>query len=182
MRPLTYRQRIFVACYLGKAKGCAVDAARRAGYASPHPEGLRLLKRPAIRAAIDAQLATATMTADEVLARIADAASSNLIDFIDLGSDGCKVNLKQIKRRGLGHLIKRVRIKKDGTIEIELESKLYALVKLGEYHRLWRGEAEQQITMVDVAKQLEARYERLCKDRQDGSTAGDLPGPTGPVQ
>jgi phage terminase small subunit len=182
MRPLTYRQRLFVAFYLGKSKGCALDAARRAGYASPHPEGARLLKRPAIRAAIDAHVDTAAMTAEEVLARLADAASTNVLDFIDLASDGCKVDLKRIRRRGLGHLIKRVRIRKDGTTEIDLESRLYALVKLGEYHSLWKGVAEEQITMVDAAKELQARYERLRKARECGNNAGGLPGPTGPVQ
>ncbi len=182
MRPLTYRQRLFVVYYLGKSKGCAVDAARRAGYATPHPEGSRLLTRPAIKAAIEARMISAAMSAEEVLARLTDAASTNIVDFIDLAATGCKVDMTLIKRRGLGHLIKRIRIRKDGTLEIELESKHHALVKLGEYHKLWKGEGEEQITMVDVAKQLEARYETLRKDRQDGSTAGDLPGPAGPVQ
>jgi len=182
MRSLTYRQRMFVAFYLGKSKGCAVDAARRAGYASPHPEGARLLKRPAIRAAIDAQVSSAAMTADEVLARISDAASTNALDFFEPGANGCKLDLKQIRRRGLGHLIKRVRIRKDGTTEFDLESKLSALVKLGEYHRLWKGVEEQQLTMVDVAKELEARYERLRRAEEGGSAAGEMPGPAGPVQ
>jgi Terminase small subunit len=182
MRPLTYRQRLFVAFYLGESKGSALDAARRAGYAAPHPGGARLLKRPAVRAAIDAQLATAAMAADEVLARVADVASANLIDFIDLSSEGCKVDLKLIKRLGLGHLIKRMRIKKDGTADVELEAKLPALVKLGEYYKLWKGEAEQQITMVDVAKELEARYEKLRKDEDDGNVAGEMPEPTERVQ
>jgi hypothetical protein len=122
------------------------------------------------------------MTADEVLARITDAASTNVLDFFEPGENGCKVDLKQIRRRGLGHLIKRVRIKKDGSMEIDLESKLQALAKLGEYHRLWKGVAEEQLTMVDVAKELEARYERLRTAEQGGSAAGELPGPTGPVQ
>ncbi len=183
MRPLSYRQRLFVEFYLGESKGCAVDAARRAGYSSPHPEGVRLLKKAAVRAAIDARLTTAAMAASEVLARVADVASTNLMDFIDVDSGGvCKVDLKLVKRRGLGHLIKRVRIKKDGTSEIELEAKLPALVKLGEYYKLWKGEAEQQLTMVDAAKHLEARYEKLRKDREGGNSAGDLPGPTGLVQ
>ncbi len=182
MRALTYRQRIFVVFYLGKSKGCAVDAARRAGYSSPLSEGARLLKRPAIRAAIDAKVSTAAMTADEVLARITEAASTNVLDFFEPGEPGGKVDLKQIRRRGLGHLIKRVRIRKDGSMEIDLESKLSALAKLGDYHRLWRGAAEEQITLVDVAKELEARYERLRKAHESGDDAGLLPGQAGPVQ
>ncbi len=173
MRQLSYRQRLFVEFYLGESKGCAIDAARRAGYSSPHPEGARLLKKAAVRAAVEARLTTAAMAASEVLARIADVASINMMDFIDFSSENAgKVDLKLVKRRGLGHLIKRVRIKKDGTSEIELEAKLPALVKLGEYYKLWKGEAEHQITMVDVAKELEARYEKLRKEEEGGSTAG----------
>jgi hypothetical protein len=52
MRSVTNRQRMFVESYLGESAGCAVDAARRAGDSSPHPEGARLLmkapKPPAI--------------------------------------------------------------------------------------------------------------------------------------
>src|SRR5271157_1472942 len=155
MRPLSYRQRLFVEYYLGESAGCAVDAARRAGSRTPHPEGVRLLTNPTIRAAINARVATAAMAADEVLARIADLASADLTEFIDVDPKGvCKVNLKLIKRLGLGHLIKRVRINKDGTQDIEVEAKLPALVKLGEYYKLWKGEAGQQLTMVDAAKHL----------------------------
>jgi len=183
MRPLSYRQRLFVEFYLGESAGCAVDAARRAGYSTPHPEGVRLLKNPTIRAAIDAHVVTAAMAASEVLARVADLASADLTDFIDVDPKGvCKVDLKLVKRLGLGHLIKRVRIKKDGTQDVELEAKLPALVKLGEHYNLWKREAQPQLTMVNVAKHLKARYEQLRRDRECGKPAGDLPGPTGPVQ
>ena len=46
MRPLSYRQRLFVEYYLGESKGCAVDAARRAGYGTPHPEGVAVTPPP----------------------------------------------------------------------------------------------------------------------------------------
>jgi hypothetical protein len=123
------------------------------------------------------------MAASEVLARVADVASADLTEFIDVDSPGvCKVNLKLLRRRGLGHLIRRVRIKKDGSSEVELEAKLPALVKLGEYYKLWKGEAEQQVTLVSAAKHLEARYEKLRREREGGNTSGGLPAPTGPVQ
>jgi hypothetical protein len=136
-----------------------------------------------VRAAIETRVETAALAANEVLARVADLASADLTEFIDVNSPGiCKVDLKLVKQRGLGHVIRRLRIKKDGTTEIEIEAKLPALVKLGEYYKLWKGEAEQQITMVDVAKELEARYEKLQEDRENGNTSGEMPGPTGPVQ
>ena len=91
--------------------------------------------------------------ANEVLARIADLATADLLNFIDVDPKGVwKVDLKLIKRLGLGHLIKRLRKNKDGTQEIELEAKLPALVKLGEHYKLWKGEAQSQLTLVELAK------------------------------
>jgi len=39
MQPPNYRQSLFVEHDLGESSGSAVDAARRAGYSTPHPEG-----------------------------------------------------------------------------------------------------------------------------------------------
>ena len=182
MRPLTYRQRLFVDYYLGESSGCAVDAARRAGYSSPHPEGVRLLKKAPIRAAIAARVATAAMASNEVLARVADVASADLLDFLkEDGPDGFKVDLKLIKRLGLGHLIKRVRLKKDGTQDIVLEARLPALIKLGEHYKLWKGEPQQQVTLVALAKRLKEQYEQLQRDGRDRQPAEALSEPAGDV-
>ncbi len=183
MRPLCYRQRLFVEFYLGESSGSAADAARRAGYGRPEKLGSRLVKASGIQAAIDARGATATMASNEVLARVADVASSDLLDFTGVDEEGgCKVNLKLVKQLGLGHLIKRLRINKDGTQDIELEPRVPALVKLGEHYKLWKGEAQPQVTLVDLAKHLRARYEQLQRDGQCDKPAGEVPGQTGPVQ
>jgi len=71
MRPLSYRQRLFVEFYLGESSGSAVDAARRAGYRWPTKLGARLVEKREVKAAIDARVATAAMAANEVLARVA---------------------------------------------------------------------------------------------------------------
>ena len=92
------------------------------------------------------------------------------------------MNLKLVKQLGLGHLIKRLRINKDGTQDIELEPRVPALVKLGEHYKLWKGEAQPQVTLVDLAKHLRARYEQLQRDGQCDKPAGEVPGQTGPVQ
>jgi Terminase small subunit len=183
MRSLTYRQRMFVEYYLGESAGCAVDAARRAGYSSPHPEGVRLLKKAPIRAAIDARVATAAMAANEVLARLADVASADLLDFLKQdGPDGFKVDLKLVKRLGLGHLIKRVKVNKDGTQDIVLEARLPALVKLGEHFKLWNGETQQQVTLVELARSLREQYEQLHREERDHQPAEALPERAGAVQ
>jgi len=174
---------LFVEHYLGESSGSAVDAARRAGYRWPEKLGPRLVKASAVQAAIDARGATAALASNEVLARVAEVASFDLLDFMRVDQDGgCKVNLKLVKRLGLGHLIKRLRINKDGTQDIELEPKAPALVKLGEHYKLWKGEAQPQVTLVELAKNLRAKYERLQREKQCDQPAGDLPGPTGPVQ
>jgi len=121
MRPLSYRQRLFVEFYLGESSKSPVDAARRAGYRWPEKLGPRLVKNGGVQAAIDARVATAAMASNEVLARVAEVASFDLLDFMDADTDGVvKVDLELVKRLGLGHLIKRVRINKDGTQDIEL--------------------------------------------------------------
>ncbi len=110
MRPLNYRQRLFVANYLGESSGSAADAARKAGYRLPETQGPRLLKRSEIRAVLAAQVETAAISADEVLARLADTATSDLMNFIAVNDTGdWKVDLNRIKQLGLGHLIKRLR-------------------------------------------------------------------------
>ena len=146
MKPLSYRQRLFVEYYLGESEGSAADAARRAGYRWPEKVGSRLVGISGIRAAIDARVETAAIAADEVLARITDVATSDLLNFIEVDPGGdWKVDLKLVKRLGLGHLIKRLRKNKDGTSEIELEARVPALLKLGDHYKLWKGEAQSQL-------------------------------------
>jgi len=183
MRPLNYRQRLFVEHYLGESSGSAVDAARRAGYRWPEAQGSRLVKTSAIRAAIDARVETAAIAANEVLARIADVATSDLLNFIEVDPEGgWKVDLELVKQLGLGHLIKRLRKNKDGTSEIELEARVPALLKLGEHYNLWKGEAQSQLTLVDLAKGMNEQYDRLQREEQADKTADSLSEPTGPVQ
>ena len=156
MQPLNYRQRVFVANYLGESSGSAADAARKAGYRWPETQGPRLLKNSEIRAAVAARMETAAISADEILARLADTATSDIMDFIEVdGTDNWKVDLKRIKRLGLGHLVKRLRKNKDGSSDIELEPRVAALIKLGEHYNLWKVETQAQLNLVELAKSLE---------------------------
>ncbi len=177
MRPLSYQQRMFVEYYLGDSEGSAADAARRAGYRCPETLGPRLAKRSSIRAAIDAGLKKAGIAPSEVLARIAELATADLLDFVEVGSQGeCKLDIKVARRRRLGHLVKRLHINKDGSLDIVLESRLPALVKLGEHFNLWKSQAQQQITLVELSKQLRAHYEELQRTGECGEALEDLPG------
>jgi hypothetical protein len=180
MRPLRYRQRLFVEYYLGESEGSAADAARRAGYRWPEKHGPRLVKTGEVRAAIDARVETAAIAASEVLARIADVATSDLLNFIEVNPGGdWKVDLKQVQRLGLGHLIKRLRKNKDGTSEIELEARVPALLKLGDHYKLWRGEAQSQFDLAEMLDEVDAR---LKSEEQADKTGERLSETTGPVQ
>ncbi len=180
MRPLSYQQRMFVEYYLGESEGSAADAARRARYRWPEKLGPRLVTRCAIRAAIDARVETAAIGASEVLARVADLATSDLMNFIEIDPEGgWKVDLKLVKRLGLGHVIKRLRKNKDGTPDIELEPKALALVKLGEHYKLWKGEAQSEDSVLELLDEIDAR---LQSEEQANKTGERLSETTGPVQ
>ena len=168
MRPLNYRQRVFVAYYLGESSGSAADAARKAGYRWPETQGPRLLKNTGNSRSRRARVETAAISADEVLARLADTATSDLMDFIAVDCKGnWKVNLKRIKRLGLGHLVKRLRKNKDGSSDIELEPRANALIKLGEHHNLFKGETQPPLTLVELAKSLEDDDEDMPGERAE---------------
>ena len=183
MPPLSYRKRLFVEFYIGESAGSAADAARRAGYRWPEKLGPRLVKESGVRAAIDARVETAAMAANEVLARVADVASADMLDFIEVDNEGgCKVDMKVVKRLGLGHLIKRLRINKDGTQNIELEARLPALLKLGEHYNLWKGEAQPQLTLVGLAKRMKEQYEQHQREERDDQPVERRPEPAEAVQ
>lgn len=136
---LTYKQRLFVSYYLGESGGNATDAARRAGYRECEVTGHRLLRKAKVRAAIDACLEGAALTADEVLARLSEMASGSLGSFVEIRPDGTwSLDLAKAKRlRKLG-LIKKLKAKPDGTTEIELHDPQAALDKLAKYHGLYK--------------------------------------------
>ncbi len=180
MRSLTYKQRMFVEFYLGESSGEAVDAARRAGYCWPKAMAPRLVKNPRVQAAISAGADSAAMSSSEVLARVAEVASADLLDFLHVSEAGvAQVDLKQTRRRGMGHLIKRLRVNRNGTQEIELEPRLPALLKLGERYKLWKVEAGPQVTLVDIAKHLRAKYEQLKSEGRLDEQYQELSGSNG---
>src|SRR5208283_55144 len=53
--------------------------------------GPRLVEKSGVQGAINARVATAAMAANEVLARVADVASSDLLDFIHATGRDCFV-------------------------------------------------------------------------------------------
>ncbi len=140
----TFRQRMFVDAYLGEAKGNATEAARIAGYSSPHPEGSRLLRNATIQAAIAARLESSAMSAKEVLARLSDQAAADMDHFLNIPGDDADpdkpvsigVDLRRAKQLGITHLIQEFKPTEFGP-SIKIAPSRPALELLGKYHKLF---------------------------------------------
>ncbi len=144
---------MFVCYFLGEARGNATEAARRAGFAQPHSQGPRLLTNVGVRAAIEARLDEAAISATEILIRLSDQATADLSDFLTIGKKGAvTVDLARARKAGKLHLIKKLWHTRYG-IAIELHDAQAALVHLGKYHGLF-----DRIDLTDApSEELEAR-------------------------
>ncbi len=104
---LTGKQRLFVEEYLTHWN--ATEAAKRAGYSERTAGviGCENLTKPNIAAEIARRVSERSMTADEVLVRLAEQARSLYAEYID---EWGKVDIKRMKDDGKAHLIKKVTI------------------------------------------------------------------------
>lgn len=138
----------------------AALSARRAGYSAKtaRQQGSRLLTRADIQTELAARL-TPIITSDEVLERLTSHARGTMANFINVDDDGnFRVNLKNAKKYGQLHLIKKVKATRrvseeftETTVELELYDAQAALVQLGKYYRLFTD----RVT-VDWLSELEA--------------------------
>lgn len=155
MAGLTDKQRLFVEAYLGSAKFNATQAARTAGYAGDDNvlavAGYDLLRNPKISELVRQRLSEAAMTADEVLARLAEQARGSMEDFLD---DSGEIDLARARERGKLHLLKSRSVTKDGE-RIELYSAYDAQALIGKHHGLF-------VEKIDISRQeIDAFLDRL---------------------
>lgn len=138
---LTDQQQRFVDEYLVCWNGA--EAARRAGYSvdTARFQASRLLTNVNIRAAIDARLAEAAMSAGEVLARVTEIARGSMADFLAVNGRGVRLDLKQAAAADKLHLVKKYSKTKQSE-SIELYDAQSALELLGKYHKLWTDKFE----------------------------------------
>jgi len=131
MSDLTDKQRLWVEEYL--ICWNATEAVRRAGYVGSYDVLRRIgsgnLQNPELRAIIEERIKTRVMTADEVLARLADIARGNMADFITINGQ-TRIDLKKAQAEGKLHLVKSF-TKVRGGYKIELYDAQAALVQLG---------------------------------------------------
>ena len=116
-RELTLKQEKFVSAYLGEANGNAKEAARIAGYKSPHPEGARLLHNATVAARIKESTNRYAGTAEEVLGKLYDIATADWREFVEV-----------LRYDRNGNPIK---------VKMDLTNQVRALELLGKYHQLF---------------------------------------------
>lgn len=109
------KQQVFVNEYLQCWN--ATEAARRAGYKHPNKQGPALLVNLGIAAEIRARIEEKSMSADEVITRLADQARGDVGNFIVVDGDDWTLDLAAIKE--CGHLVKKIKQGPHGP-EIEL--------------------------------------------------------------
>lgn len=141
-KALTKKAQAFIEVYLRTFNASA--AAREAGYSerSAGAIGHELLKKPEIRAAIDARLDELKMSADEVLTRLSEQARASLGDFVQIDASGKpEIALSPSKM----HLIKSLKIRPTefGTsYEFEMYDAQQALVHLGRNRQIFTDKTD----------------------------------------
>ncbi|NIQ88802.1 MAG: terminase small subunit [Deltaproteobacteria bacterium] len=135
MADLTPKQRRFVIEYLKDFNG--VQAAKRAGYQAKdyftfggiaHEN----LKKPQIRKAIDEYWSAFTMSAEEVIGRLAAQARADISEFIKPGGG---IDWEAVQANG--ELVKRITHRKGQSSQIELHDAQAALEKIGRVHGIF---------------------------------------------
>lgn len=116
-RPLTTKQELFIAAYLGEAKGNATEAARRAGYKHPDSAATDNMANPRIRERITDHVEAKFASADEVLSELTDVGMSEWRDHITLKRDPKTGDIVDVR--------------------MDLHSKVKSLELLGKYHQLF---------------------------------------------
>lgn len=164
---MTGKQRLFVEYYCGISNGNALDAARQAGYSSPHPEGARLLQNATIRAEIEKRYKALAMTTDECMARLTAQARATLADVTSLvpitnpaNSEevtGYRLELdwKKLHDTGLIHQIAEIRWTRSGPA-IKLVDVQGALDKIAKALGIYKPDGSVEITnQIDLSQKVE---------------------------
>lgn len=183
---LTTRRAAFVLEYLKNGfNGKAAAVAAGYGERGASRRAAELLKQPAVKAEIRAEMEAQRIGARAVLARLAEHARASLDDFLTDGPTPT-IDIERARARGALHLAKKykcsTRRDKRGNVvtvaEIELHDAQAALVHIGRAHKLftdrvqvddWRSEAMRDGF---TQEQVSALHEQLVKTAA-AALAGD---------
>lgn len=189
---LTYRQQAFVQAYLIERFN-GTKAARRAGYGGDDATLAVIasvnIRKPKIRAAIDALMDEGILSAKQVLFGLTQFALASIGDFYSIDELG-KPRLDLIKAANDGklHLIKKITFHElTGHIKsIEIHDPLAAHRDLGRYYKLftdrieiydWRKEAEE--AGLNAGELFQQLVNQLATNLAAGAGPDDVGGGTG---
>lgn len=179
---LSTKQTVFVEAYLANGFN-ATKAALHAGYSpkSAYSQGQRLLKNVEIAQEISKRLAEAAMSRDEALATMSDMARADIDDFLTVPGTFPYIDLDKARRLGKTALIKKIKVRGDGGMEIELYDKQAAIRDIGKHHGLWKDGVEIKVDVtlvVELVRALEAAemdvsttFERMIQKAQERANA-----------
>ena len=148
-KPLTAKEEAFCRNYVISWNGS--QAARDAGYSKKTARFIasQNLTKLNIRARIKELMAEKLMEQEEVLARLADMARSNMAELVELYDEpivdkrGKQIGYRQVPRlipemfQRYGHLIKSIKPAATGGYSVELYSAKEALDMIGKYYSLF---------------------------------------------
>lgn len=179
---LTRKQTSFIEAYISNGFN-ATKAAISAGYsqATARQTGSRLLTNVDIAHEISRRLADQVMSRDEALAAMSDMARSDIDDFLTVPGTFPYIDLDKARRLGKTALIKKIKVRGDGGMEIELYDKQAAIRDIGKHHGLWKDgvEIKVDVTLVaELVRALEAAemdvsttFERMIQKAQERANA-----------
>lgn len=172
---LSAKQQAFISEYL--ACWNASQAALAAGYSARTARkiGSENLTKPDIQAAIKARLAEKAMTADEVLARLAEHARGSMAEFIRVSESGTAwLDLRAAKEAGKLHLIKSYQDASDKFgAKLELYDAQAALALLGRAHKLFTDRTEHDLAPDLKADAKDRLAQLLARLAERGGQSGD---------
>jgi len=150
----------------------------KAAIATGYPPGRarksasRVFARPEVQAYIAERIAERAMTADEVLARLAEQARAEYAPY--LLSSGT-VDLERMLADGRGHLIKGIKWDRGGNRIVEFHDAQAALVHLGRHHKLFtdRTEEDVHVTLEGAREELERRIDQFMARRDAASVPAE---------
>lgn len=138
------KQRVFIEHYLECWN--ASEAARLAGYkGKSNVVGPRLLADVSIQAAIKERLDEITMSASEVLVRLAQQARFDPLHFAVINEDKVYIDLEALKKAGLGGIVKKISYDKFGSLVVEFHDAQDALKLIGQHHKLFTQQHEHDV-------------------------------------
>ena len=164
---ITLKQAIWVESYLSNGYD-ATEATYAAGYQcksrlAARGLGQQLARNQKIRELVSARIANVSLTANEILARYADIAEASMADFLDFDEDGKpKIDLKKARDAGRLGLLKKLRVKANGEIEISMADSEHALDQMARHHGLFERDNTLRLT-----PDLEAIAKMTATERED---------------